>query len=271
MTIELSPGMMTEEEFFEHAGIKGMKWGVRKEKMPGLSSGGKAPKPELSEAELASRRKKRIAGALAVGIVLAAAGAIYVVHDQAALSKINEFSKLGGETVARAQANASSDSIVTKGAEFTRRSYLTNGAWENEIRTYALEGGDSDLIGRYGNKVFKFKASKDVKIAGLTSQLDILNDSKVTGELRKLAANEHAKYSISGRRAINKMMSNDEFSKMTLGSLRKDVWDGMETGSPSTKAYAQILKDRGYAAVRDLNLPDTSARVLLDRNAFVNA
>lgn len=142
---------------------------------------------------------------------------------------------------------------------------MSNASWPTKVRTYAVEGADSDLIKRYGSNVYKFKTNQAVKVAGLRSQMDILQSDHARA-LAKPLSKELAPMSLSGKLYIQKM-SPEKFSKFTIESLRRSAWDGSEMGT-SAEMYANLLKRHGYSAVNDLNLPGSAARVLLDKNVF---
>lgn len=261
-------GMLTEDEFLEHFGKKGMKWGVRK--APEISGATMAIKPKRTDAEKAALRKKIIIGAAATAAALAVVGGIvYVKYDAKTLLNLQSMVARNVSTMGNdISQNPTGDQLLRRGAEFTRRSYGKNSAWANPLRTYVVEGPETDFIKGYGDTVFKFSAARDIKIAGLNTQYDILKGPISGKALRNVSAEQYAKYSLSGRKYINKTLSDDSFAKLTLGELRKSAWDSSEDGSKVASKYANLLKTRGYSAVNDLNFPKSAAKVLLDPSAF---
>ena len=244
------------DDFLEHVGVKGMKWGVRKE--------------PLTESE-AAKRKKIIIGASIAAAILATAAISYAVYDHNAAKGLEKTldEKIGNLDFERLKGSAHGDRMIREGKEFTRRSYERNAAWNNPLRTYVVEGKDNGLITKYGDKVYKFKAAKQVNVAGLDTQLKILRDPATNKALRKATADDLAKYSLSGKRLLQKKMSDEKFANLTIETLRKGAWDAGEDGSKVTAAYVKTLIDKGYSAVNDLNLPGSAARILLDEKAFV--
>lgn len=247
---------------FKHFGVKGMKWGKRKAR-----DSAKETKPEKTEEQKAFQRKV-VVGASVAAAVLAASAVAYVAYDQHAVSGLKNISSVADMNMENLRKSTNGDRTIKQGAEFVRRSFSKNGAWPNDLRTYVSEGPDNDLIRAYGNKLFKFEATKDFKVAGLRSQLDILQNPDLQSSLRKAIPAEHAKYSISGKRYV-KQLSDSDFAKMTIETLRRSAWDGSEAGTQSAKLYADFLKRYGYSAIEDLNLPGSTARILLDKSAVV--
>lgn len=248
----------------KHYGKKGMKWGVRNER----PSGGEATsKVKLTPEQLAHRaevRKKVVVGAGIVAGILATSAVAYAVHDRHQLNQIKDVMRVGEMNLENLKKSPLGDKMIQQGAEFTRRSFLSNAAWPTDVRTYVVEGGDTGMISRYGDKVYNFVTNRDVKIAGLNSQIGILRSNEGS-IVAKAMAKEHAKLSISGRRYIDKL-SRDDFAKFALESLRRSAWDGGESGQ-AAGVYAKLLKSNGYSGVNDLNLPETMARILFDKTA----
>jgi len=245
-----------------HWGVKGMKWGVRKDRN---TSSNPRPTSRKNDAERAKTRKKVLLGAGIATAILAAAAATYLAYDRVTLNKAKEVMSVAETNFSEIKKSPIGDRLISKGSEFTRRSFLSNAAWPNATRTYAVEGGDSDLIKRYGNKLYSFQTTRDVRVAGLRSQLDLLQ-SDYGSAVRQAVTKESSKASISARKFIQKMPSED-YSKFTIEQLRRSAFDA-ESGSEVAKRYIDLLRRSGYSAVNDLNLPTSNARILFDQDSF---
>ena len=208
-------------------------------------------------------QKNILIGSAVVAGVLAAT---YVGYDQKVLSDNKKALSVAKTNFEKIMTSPKNDDLIKKGSEFTRRSFLSGDAWPNDIRTYVVKGKDSKLIERYGSNVYSFKANKDVRLAGLNSQIGLLSSEKAMG-VRMSTVKEYSKHSISSKRFIKKMSGSD-FSKLTIEELKRQAWDTEDGPGSIAKSYASLLKKSGYSGVHDVNLPTSAAKILLDQNAF---
>ena len=246
------------DDYLAHYGVLGMKWGVRKER--GVK--------KQSSTTAKDKQKKKIQKNILIGsaVVAGVLAATYVGYDQKVLSDNKKALSVAKTNFEKIMTSPKNDDLIKKGSEFTRRSYLSGDAWPNDIRTYVVKGKDSKLIERYGSNVYSFKANKDVRLAGLNSQIGLLSSEKAMG-VRMSTIKEYSKHSISSKRFIKKMSGSD-FSKLTIEELRRQAWDTEDGPGSIAKSYASLLKKSGYSGVHDVNLPTSAAKILLDQNAF---
>lgn len=241
-----------------------MRWGVRKSQNAKATN---TTKPKKTPEQKAAFRKKLLIGAAGVAAVLGAAAVAYGTYDIHKTNQLSGIARVGEINFKNIRDKSpGSDRIIEKGTEFARRSFLKKAAWPNDIRTYAVQGKDSDLIKRYGDNLFGFKLKETSKIGGLDTQLNLIgkNSKDIKATLKK----ELAGKSLSGKKLIDKM-SEENLGKFTIEYLRRTAWDGGEASSPTAKLLSTVLQADGYVAVNDLNLPGSAARVLLDRSAFM--
>ena len=246
------------DDYLAHYGVLGMKWGVRKERSV----------KKQSSTTAKDKQKKKIQKNILIGsaVVAGVLAATYVGYDQKVLSDNEKALSVAKTNFEKIMTSPKNDDLIKKGSEFTRRSYLSGDAWPNDIRTYVVKGKDSKLIERYGSNIYSFKANKDVRLAGLNSQIGLLSSEKAMG-VRMSTVKEYSKHSISSKRFIKKMSGSD-FSKLTIEELRRQAWDTEDGPGSIAKSYASLLKKSGYSGVHDVNLPTSAAKILLDQNAF---
>lgn len=254
-----------------HWGVKGMKWGVRKDRGTSkrqLRNEERYLTKGHSRSEATRLAKRRIRNqniAITAGAITAAAAATYVAADILnAKSKLKQDIKrtnIGLEHFEKA------DELMTKGEEFVRASFLKNDAWSNPVRTYAIRGTDVSKVSHYGNKFYSLSTNQRSRIAGIQTQLETIksSDSKA---IRDSYLRDLLRGNTVGRAVVSRS-SKDDVAKGVLSYINRTGYGAASDSSEKiTSTFVNSLLDRGYSAVRDTNHAHIPAYVLLNKSLF---
>lgn len=263
------------DDILIHWGVKGMRWGVRKDRKPSkrqLKNEARYRAKGHSKSEATRLAKRRIRNqniALTAGAITAAAATAYVVSDIALAKRKLNLDK--SRTEQALKVFDKSDELMRRGEEFVRASFIKDDAWSNPVRTYAMRGSD-DVIKKqarvYGDKLFSLETKDRSRIAGLQKQLDVLSSSD-SKSIRDAALHDIMKKNPIGRRVMSRSSKVEDLSKATLSYINRTGYGAQSDISEKiTKQYVDSLLERGYSAVRDTNHATSPAYVLLNRQMF---
>lgn len=151
---------MTElqvDEFFEHHGVKGMRWGIRKSE----ESSGKSTKTPEETAAQRKQRAKQIA--IGVGALTAAAGTAYVGYQLHKNGKL-PFKSIKASTSAAAKSKVENiikeptDIIHAGRSKHAGFRFLKSGGLSDALHEYEKAGFErerGDFFVRYGDRAEK--------------------------------------------------------------------------------------------------------------------
>lgn len=259
-----------------HYGVKGMKWGVRKDRRKSRTERhtSKYIKKGYSKARaevLAKRKVRSQNAAMIAGAATLAVAAGYVAADVARARALLEGDV--NQTKSALLTMGKADELVRKGENFVRASMLKNDAWNNPVRTYAMRGPTSEVIDKtkiYGNNFFSLQTKSSARIAGLQKQLDVLNSADASQIRDTYLKNllSPAKINPISRKIVGSKQTSD----VAKGALRSINIGGFGARSDYhekiTKPFVDELLSRGYSAVRDTNHEHMPAYVLLNKAIF---
>lgn len=226
---------------FAHYGVKGMKWGVRKEYVPhprktsGKSKRSKTKK-KLTDAEKAARNRK-----IALGLIAGAAG---VMVGSALYSQY----KMNGKRYF--------DTVVKAGTAFQR---LTSKPDEKLSRIYAVyKRNDKTLYkARLGALQKRWNGKTFVKTYSAIKEIRAPSDKKSEQFLKNLMDTD------SEFRDYVKGLKNYNFKRLnrhpeTISDFYKNfnlagLMDRDASGQKQVQKFYDLLKKNGYNAVTDLN------------------
>lgn len=246
------------DDFLEHYGVKGMRWGVRKK--------------DNSSGKPWSTKKKIIVGAsIAAGLVATAfATKVGIDFVKAGIDYNNILNNESVSPLFEAKPSINSKYLnskevsetITKGHEFIRKSTVM----ETKIDTRAYASASKKWSENYdsydfGDKVMSIFATKEINVPSYKQSIDVLRD----GFTKKELVGTLNRSSIGRRLYQDVAMSKDQVSKLAFANLESRNWDKVKD-SVVTKYFNELAK-KGYSAIRD-GIDGGDAFVLFDNSAF---
>ena len=227
-----------------HYGVKGMKWGVRKNRTQ--SNNKNVAKRSSDETKEVNNKKKlttkqKVAiGAAAAGTALAVIGGIYVYKKVNMPTHIKTFKF--GEMV-DVDSLPSKDTILSKGTKMQRIS-------SKSVEDYATEG--KRIYVSYlkkDNRMYKEAMPDFIRQWG--KQGIISDDGRKSYEHVLKSKND---IKIPSKRAMAEMyMEATKSTKVDQGRYQKFMTGLVNHDDPEVKTFFEIVKKRGYNALIDEN------------------
>lgn len=245
------------DDFLAHYGVKGMRWGVRKERKS-------IPKDRNQNPDNSNRKKKLIvAGSVAASVVLAA-GITYAAVQGRNYSKEKTIISALSSMRDYNDNDYKPEELISKGSVFFRaaaspETSITNG------RSYVTT--NLDKIGhfsKYGPYDVKMQAIKDIRTPSYKQRIDALASTLTKDQIQGITKNK----SLGARIAKSKA---DPVSIATI-EYRRLHKNGYST--PEAKSFLGELFSRGFSAIRDDNYAESyGSTVLFDNNSikFLNS
>lgn len=266
---------MDTDEFLEHYGVKGMKWGIRKDR--NLSS-----KDDKQTEEKKQFTKKQVVIGASVLLGVAATAVLLSKHGDI---KTSVMSKGFSESALKNQRDQvdrllavhgnTTDVVLPKGHIFSRISNVA----EKEIRQGAYAVDDAFDVANYKSfwqspdrrHQVKIKAVSDIKLPSLETRFKIMGEvmdepsAELGGKtLRQYIRNQQgsrkAKYWV--KKAPTEELARLKYAEISGGNWSKGVG----------KVFADRLIEKGYGAMSDdtdsTNNLAKAPKVLLNKGLF---
>lgn len=242
-----------------HHGIKGMKWGIRRDRKKGgspTSAGMNKSKHRLrleekykaqglsqKEAEKKANTRIRTEKILAVSAGVTVGACAAYAANKKLRNRIDGVIK-AGESLQRVE-------MTDTGGKLHDVSYISKGRHDNK-RYEALLG--FNRLNRNGEAyLMKMEANSDIKIASKDNAAKIFGDLYKNDADFRASAREHVSKHFSG---VNKL-NPDDLSKKNIKKLYENfnanLIDMNGSKSGVDKVFYDKLKKSGYSAVQDIN------------------
>lgn len=226
---------------FAHYGVKGMKWGVRKEYIPhprkrNSTISSSSSKRKLTKSERRARNRKIAIGLLAASATIAVGAVAYTAYK-----------KNGKEFF---------DTVIKSGTTFQR---LTSRPDEQLNRIYATykRGDNVRYTARLGALQKKWHGETYVKKFSALKEIRAPSDKKAAYLMSKLMSTD-PEFNMYVQNLKNANFKRLDRNASTEKSFYKNfnlagLMDKSEEGQKQVQKFYDLLKANGYNAVTDLN------------------
>lgn len=253
---------MDESEYLEHFGIKGMRWGHRKQRISTDKTSTTHWTPE-------QKKKAKIIAAVAFGSAMAI-GAAYVAKKTK--FQMDELSFNASVVDKHLKNKDILDTVVPKDTSFSRISKsLETGISGSEYATYKKHDVDWYTAHWAGDYKIKYSALSDTKIASGKTFIDTMSSSIKSQKTRKLAMDQYKAMNPGVHMSTTKKLAYRLSSPDTVAKALYNRQEGRTFKGPLTDKAFNNLKKRGYSGLTDTH--DTSAlaehaTILFDNSHF---
>ncbi len=221
------------DNFLEHYGVKGMRWGVRNDK----------ERPKLTNKQIAQRIAIGAAVVAAVGVSIYAGKQVsnYKKEIGSISNLLNDRDDFSGPIFD--SYGSDRGKVFRKGHEFFRSTKSLEPGIKN--RTFVTDSTKNAFnFDWYGDNRYKITAIDKVRIASVKQKVDAISDTF------DVSISDIAKYS-SGNRSLGARIAASRGTKRALGSIElSEVTDKIWKG-PKAEKVISVLAAKGYSGTRD--------------------